>query len=242
MGLSVADFRELVRARLREAGNSKLGQLQSGTNDPPIVTADERIDELGLRIAEEMCKTCFAYRIRGVVASLPSAEWSLDLSTLNTGGRATIWRPLFVAWNGFPLRESASGNLPLGWETLEPEARIRYWSYIRDGQIAFSPTPSVSLPLVVDGAATPLAPSGGTPTWDWAPDSVLYGPFVAGSAALLTAQNTDNDALAARGALWQAEYDAERFRLWSLVDDGVRKKLFPNPPAVVEAKGMVRGR
>lgn len=243
MGLSVADFRELVRARLREAGNSKLGQLQSGTNDPPIVTSDQRLLELGIRVAEQMCKTCVPYVVRGVMPSLAAGTRTVSTIDLTMSIAGTsIWRPLDVAWNGVPLRETEIRNLPPGWQTMPAEPRIKYFAIEREGHFALHPFPSVALPLVADGAGTPVSPVDDTDEWDFVPDDLLQGAFVAGAAWMLTLQNTDNDALAARGAAWKQEYDAERFRLWDAVSLGTRKKLFPNPPAVLEAKGMVRGR
>jgi hypothetical protein len=244
MSLTVADFTQLVRARLREANNSKLGEMQTGVGGAATVSAADRIKEIGERVAEQICRTCaYVYLKATTDPDVPiAAETNLvDLASLDyeAGKRATIWRPESVWWNGFPLREIERGLLREDTRLGQPGVPTRFYR-VGEGVIGLDPRPAEAAHLAVAGASVPPAPSGGTPSWSFLPDETLVALMVPGAAYMLSLPYADDPAILERGAAWLQEYNAERMRRWAMLDDIVKAKCFPTPPIPMQQIGRKR--
>jgi hypothetical protein len=229
VALDVDAFVLLVRARLREANNSKLGETQAGDNSAPTVAANARIIELGQLVAIEICKTCHYLNGTGTSDGFVAGMNRIALSDLTYPIYGTVWRPLTVTWNGVALRETEEGNTSQV-ARFGQHGTPRMWWREGESHIGLFPTPDRSAPLAVRGACKPELQDGSPDSWNYLDDEDLIALQVAGTAHRLSLLDTDNEALALRGRAWKAEYDAERMRRWSMIDDTTRKRAFPTPP------------
>ncbi|MGC4043495.1 MAG: hypothetical protein QM758_06790 [Armatimonas sp.] len=231
MSVSVSTLVQLTRRRLHEANNSPVGEMASGTTGGPTVSGESGIIEALNRVASEICRTCFYYEATG---SVSSGMRTIPLSMLGsvTPGGATLWGPLYVAKEAglAPLQHLGRGVLPIASMLSAATGVPRYWLEAGEGTLELYPPPSSSLTITMRGAAVPPALVSGGPDVSFLPDELLQKLLPAGAASRLAMAEADNPAIAARGPLWQAEYDLERVRLWERTPLLIRNRLYPTPP------------
>lgn len=229
--MTVTEFQQLVRARLREANNSKLGELQTGTGGSPTVSADDRIIELGKRASEMICKSCHFLSTIGTIESLPSGINRFALADLTFSAWGEVWRPITVAWNAYDLRETEPGNVRRDTRFGQPGTPTKWW---REGEshIGLDPMTDRAAPLAVQGAGIPTLQNGAGSDpdyWDYLPDDALALMQVPLACYLLSLAYMDDESIVARGVAWKAEADIERQRRWEMLDETLRRKIFPSP-------------
>lgn len=234
MSVSIATLVQLVRRRLHEANNSVVGEMPTGTGGAATVSGENGIIEALNRVASDICRTCFYYEATGSASTSARAFPLSGLSSV-TPTSAILWMPLQVA-QGAGLTALAyvnKGVLSASSSLTTSTGTPLYWMDYGEGSIELSPSPSGSLTITVRGAAIPPVMTSGGSAADFMDDATLQKILPAGAAARIAMAEVDNPALAARGPLWQAEYDAERMRLWSGTAALIRHRCFPNPPGVM---------
>jgi hypothetical protein len=232
MPVSVSELVRLTRQRLHEANNSPIGEMPSGVSNTPTVTGENGIIEALNRVTAEVCRTCFYYEATaGGLISTRTFPLS-GLPTLTTPTGAKLWAAVYVARDAglIPLQHLSRGVLPIADMLSATTGAPRYWLDGGEGTIELYPPPVFLLTITVRGAALPPELTGGGPDADFLPDDLLRKLLPAGAASRIAMTEADNPAIAARGPLWQAEYDLERLRLWERIPLHIRNRTFYAPP------------
>ncbi len=201
--------------------------MASGTGSVTVTATDGIIEALN-RVAAEVCRTCFYYEAIGTATVTTRTLTLSALGSVSPSG-AVIWSPLYVSIGGTPLTYVQRGVLPAADAISTTTGTPTYWLDSSEGVIELNPTPSSSS-VKVQGAAIPAAMTSGGADQSWMPDELLQRLLPAGAASRLAMTEADNPALAARGPLWQAEYDMERVKLWEQNAYHIQRRFFPTPP------------
>lgn len=231
MSVTVATLVQLTRRRLHEANASTVGEMPTGSGGAATVSGELGIIEALNRVAAEICRTCYYYEAIGTATVTTRTLTLSALGSMSPSG-AVIWSPLYVSIGGTPLTYVQRGVLPASDAISTTTAVPAYWLDGAEGVIELNPTPS-SNSVKVQGAAIPAEMTSGGAAQSWMPDELLQKILPAGAASRLAMTEADNPALAARGPLWQAEYDLERMKVWQQNAFHIQRRFFPVAPGAV---------
>lgn len=233
MSVTVATLVQLTRRRLHEASNSPIGEMASGSTGAATVSGESGIIEALNRVAGEICRTCFYFEVTSSGSVSSRTFQPSNLSTQEPVG-AVMWMPLYVAAgiSRIPLTYMSRGVLPAGQALTNTTAvRPTHWLDQGESGVELYPVPGVTA-IFVRGAATPPVFASGDSV-SFMSDELLQKLLPAGAASRIAMAEADNPGIAARGPLWQAEYDLERVRLWERTPLLIRNRLYPTSPGGV---------